>query len=117
MYVVRPPQTGYRIRKACHVWSTLAVLLLATSCSSWPFGLFAEEERDYFTQQEYIEFNSWCLDITDNPASKCTETADLVRYSINDAGYAKVDEACLVWEMQRELIGFGLYNSWDCIEE
>ena len=79
--------------------------------------MFAEEERDYFTQQEYLEFNNWCLNITDNPASKCTETADLVRFSINDAGYAKVDEACLVWEMQRDLIGFGLYNSWDCIEE
>jgi hypothetical protein len=50
--------------------------------------LFAEEERDYFTEQEYIDFNNWCLDITDNPASKCTETADLVRFSINDAGYA-----------------------------
>ena len=115
--MVRSPQTGHRTRKACHGWPTLAVLLLATSCSSGPFGLFAEEERDYFTEQEYIDFNNWCLDITDNPASTCTETADLVRVSINDAGYAKVDEACLVWEMQRELIGFGLYNSWDCIEE
>ena len=117
MNVVRPPQTGHQIRKACHVWSTLAVLLLATSCSSGPFGLFAEEERDYFTEQEDMDFNNWCLNITDNPAAKCTETADLVRFSINDAGYAKVDEACLVWEMQRDLIGFGLYNSWDCIEE
>ena len=87
------------------------------SCSWGPLGLFGGEERDFFTQQEYDEFNRWCLKITDNPASKCTETADLVRYSINDAGYAKVDEACLVWEMQRDLVGFGLYNSWDCIEE
>ena len=117
MYVVRPALTGHRTWKSCRVWQTLAVFLLATSCSSGPLGLFADEERDYFTQQEYIEFNSWCLNTTDNPASKCTETADLVRFSINDAGYAKVDEACLVWEMQRELIGFGLYNSWDCIEE
>ncbi len=117
MHVVRPLDAGRLTRKAGHVWPVLALLLLATSCSSGPFGLFAEEERDYFTQQEYIEFNDWCLNITDNPASKCTETADLVRFSINDAGYAKVDEACLVWEMQRDLIGFGLYNSWDCIEE
>ena len=117
MYVVRPVLTGHRTWKACHVWRTLAVLLLVTSCSSGPFGLFADEERGHFTQDEYDEFNRWCLETTDNPASKCAETADLVRFSINDAGYAKVDEACLVWEMQRELVGFGLYNSWDCIEE
>ena len=117
MYVFPPALTGHRTYKSRHIWQTLALLLLVTSCSSGPLGIFTDEERDYFTQEEYDEFNRWCLNITDNPASKCLETADLVRFSINDAGYAKVDEACLVWEMQRELIGFGLWNSWDCIEE
>ena len=117
MHVVRPATSTNWAQKSHQVWWTLTVILLVTSCSGAPFGLFTDEERDYFTQQEYHEFQQWCLDITDNPASKCTETADLVQFSINDAGYAKVDEACLVWEMQRDLIGFGLYNSWDCIEE
>ncbi len=117
MYAASPRSTCRLSRRAGRIAQALVVVAMLASCSSGPFGLFGGEERDFFTQQEYDEFNKWCLDITDNPASKCTETADLVRYSINDAGYAKVDEACLVWEMQRDLIGFGLYNSWDCIEE
>ena len=99
------------------VGQLLVALALLVSCSAGPLGLFGEEERDFFTQQEYDEFNRWCLDVAENTVAKCIETADLIRFSVNEAGYAKVDKDCLVWEMQRDVIGFGLYNSWDCIEE
>ncbi len=105
------------LRRAQRVGQVLVALVLLVSCSSGPLGLFGEEERDFFTQQEYDEFNRWCLDVAENTAAKCIETADLIRFSVNEADYAKVDEDCLVWEMQRDVIGFGLYNSWDCIEE
>lgn len=80
-------------------------------------GCGSSEEPSFFTQQEYDDFNRWCLDIAQETPDKCGETADLIRYSINEAGYSKVDEDCLVWEMQRDVIGFGLYNTWECIEE
>ncbi len=117
MVIDRADLIGRRLRSVGRLAAALMLVTVLASCSSGPLGLFGDEERDFFTQEEYDKFNRWCLEISENPASTCTETADLVRYSINDAGYAKVDEVCLVWEMQRELIGFGLYNSWDCIEE
>ena len=117
MAIGRANLIGRRVQRIGRLAAALLLMTVLGSCSSGPLGLFGDEERDFFTQQEYDTFNRWCLEISENPVSICTETADLVRFSINDAGYAKVDEACLVWEMQRELIGFGLYNSWDCIVE
>jgi len=73
--------------------------------------------RDEFTQQDFDDFNRWCLDVANETPEKCLEVSEQIRYHVNEAGHKKVDEACLVYEMQRDVIGFGLYNSWDCIEE
>ncbi len=73
--------------------------------------------RDEFTQQDFDEFNRWCLDVANETPEKCLEVSELIRFHVNEAGHKRVDEACLVYEMQRDVIGFGLYNSWDCIEE
>jgi len=73
--------------------------------------------RDEFTQQDFDEFNRWCLNVANETPAKCLEVSELIQYHVNEAGHKRVDEACLVYEMQRDVIGFGLYNSWDCIEE
>ena len=106
--LIRPDTTLGRF------FTIIFVTVLAAGTLS---GCGSSGVRDHFTQQEFDEFNLWCLNVANETTDKCLEVSELIRFHINDAGHKRVDEACLVYEMQRDVIGFGLYNSWDCIEE
>jgi len=111
-----PPSPKAPCRTPARARALVAVALLSfgslAGCGSSGGG-----PRDEFTQQDFDEFNRWCLNVANETPAKCLEVSELIQYHVNEAGHKRVDEACLVYEMQRDVIGFGLYNSWDCIEE